>query len=42
MCDKEPEYERQNEIRTERKREREAQRLNYIPIATITNDNKLY
>ena len=40
LCDEEPAYERQNEIRTER--EREAQRINYIPIATITNDNNLY
>ena len=34
LCDEEPAYERQNDIRTER--EREAQRINYIPIAMIT------
>ena len=37
LCDgEEPAYEKQNEIRTERERESEAQRINYIPIATIT------
>ena len=42
LCDEEPAYERQNEIHTQREREIEAQRINYIPIATITNDNNLY